>query len=440
MKERIGATVIITDGGGRGAVLAEAYSKNPYVKKIIAVPGNDVISLNTGDTHVELHPELKTTSVNEIVDLAMREIKEEREEVLVNVAQDNAVAVGLTDALQKKGIPTDGPTQKAGQIESDKIWCRRTFDGINPQPSWAAFESKEEGIEYIRKSEDKPRFIKEAGLAEGKGAKAAKNNDEAIRRIAQMKSHFLIEDWLEGEEFSTFAICKDGSYQIIGSAQDHKTANNFDEGENTGGMGCSSRPLVLTPEIMQKVDEQIFKKTLVKMNDIGRPYNGTLYLGGMLVHGNPYVLEFNARWGDPEAQVIVPSLVSDLFEVSMAVAQGDIRSLKIQTDKKARVVVTGASRGYPDDYSKVKGKQIFGIDEAQKMDGVKIYGAGMKLVDSKYYASGGRLFYVVGEGKTVIDARQKAYEAMALISIEGNNLHFRTDIGWRDVARLRKVA
>ncbi len=437
MEKRGGATVIITDGGGRGAVLAEAYSRNSYVRKIIAVPGNDAMSLNTGSTHIELHPELKTTSVNEIVDIALQEAKNGRE-VLVNVAQDNAVEAGLTDELQKRRIPTDGPTRAAGQIEWDKIWNRTTFDGINHQPSWAAFASKEAGIRYIRESVDKPRFIKEAGLAEGKGAKAARNNEEALRKIQEMKDWFLIEDLLEGEEFSTFAICKNGDYKIVGSAQDHKTANNFDEGENTGGMGCSSPPLVLTPEIMQKVDEQIFKRTLAKMNAIGRPYNGTLYLGGMLVDNNPYVLEFNARWGDPEAQVIVPSLVNDLFDISMAVAKGSIKNLQIQTDGKARVVVTGASRGYPEDYSKVKGKQIFGIDEAQKMDGVKIYGAGMKLVDSKYYASGGRLFYVVGEGETVIDARQKAYEAISLVHIKGNNLHFRTDIGWRDVARLRQ--
>ena len=152
----------------------------------------------------------------------------------------------------------------------------------------------------------------------------------------------------------------------------------------------------------------------------------------------PYVIEFNARWGDPEAQVILPGITNDLFEVSMAIAQGNIKNLKIKTDGKARVVVTGASKGYPRNYEEVKNKQIFGLKEAKKIEGIKIYGAGIKEENGRYYASGGRLFYIVGEGKTVIDARQRAYEAMSLISIEGNNLHFRTDIGWRDIERLRK--
>ena len=152
---------------------------------------------------------------------------------------------------------------------------------------------------------------------------------------------------------------------------------------------------------------------------------------------NPYVIEFNARWGDPEAEIILPGLVNDLFELSLAIARGGIRGLDLQTDGKARVVVTGASRGYPGNYEGVKGKQIYGLREAGKIDGVKIYGAGVKEKDGKYFAFGGRLFYVVGEGKTIIEARQKAYEVMAIISVEGNNLHYRTDIGWRDVERLR---
>lgn len=437
MTERGGATVIITDGGGRGAVLAEGYSKNSYVKKIIGVPLNETAHLNTGNTPVVPHPELTTRSIEQIVDLALEESR--GREVLVDVPQDNAVAVGVVDALQARGIPTVGPTKAAGQIESDKAWERETMDGIIPQPSFKICRSKEEGWEYIKTAEDKPRYIKEAGLAEGKGAKKAIDNEQALRRIEEMKGHFVIEDALVGEEFSTFVICKDGNYKIVGSAQDHKTEKNFDVGENTGGMGCSSPPLLLTPELIQRVDERILGKTVKKLYDLGRNYNGVLYLGGMIVqengNENPYVIEFNARWGDPEAQVIIPSLVNDLFDVSMAVATGDITKLHIQTDGKARVVVTGASRGYPGNYSRVRGKQIHGIDTARKMDGIRVYGAGMKVNDGKYYASGGRLFYVVSEGQTVLEARQKAYEAMSFIHIDGNNLHFRTDIGWRDVER-----
>lgn len=169
-----------------------------------------------------------------------------------------------------------------------------------------------------------------------------------------------------------------------------------------------------------------------------------MYLGGMAVRErgklSPTVIEFNARWGDPEAQAIVPGLVGDFFEISMAIANGNIRDLKLQTDGKARVVVTGASRGYPEDYSQVRGKEIYGLNEARKIDGVRLYGGGVRVENGRHYANGGRLFYIVGEGSNVIDAREKAYEAMSRVFIEGNNLHYRTDIGWRDVQRLRSLS
>ena len=170
----------------------------------------------------------------------------------------------------------------------------------------------------------------------------------------------------------------------------------------------------------------------------GRPYKGILYLGGIIVNGKVYVIEFNARWGDPEAQVVVPRMKIDLFKMGLSVVRGDIKDLKIITDEKVYVAVAGVSKGYPQDYSRVKGKQIFGLEAAETVEGVEIYGAGIKVKDKKNYADGGRLFYVVGEGSDVTQAREKAYRVMSEISIEGNNLHYRKDIGWRDVKRLRK--
>ncbi len=256
----------------------------------------------------------------------------------------------------------------------------------------------------------------------------AKTNKEAIEKVKEMRRFgkagkvFLIEKWLKGdddfaEEFSTFVFSDGEHYQVIGSAQDHKRVNNFDEGENTGGMGCSTPPLVLTSEIKNDV-KKIFDKTIKGLRSEGRPYKGVLYLGGMVIRQKnklkPYVIEFNARWGDPEAQVILPGLTNDLFEVSMAIAKGDISNLKIKTDGKARVAVAGASKSYPEDYQAVKGKRIYGLDETRKIDGVRVYGAGIKKENRKYYAQGGRLFYIVSKGKTVIESRRKAYEAMSL--------------------------
>lgn len=448
MKERsIGNTVLVVDGGGRGAALVDKYSQSEYVEQVIAVPGNDLMGINT-DKPVQTFPTLKTTSTSEILGICKKE-----DVSLVDVAHDNAVESGLVDALIARGIPVVGPTRNAGQIEWDKAWAREFGKRQNiPQPSFKICLSEQEGIDYLQNQPDQLWFVKAAYLTEGKGALPAKNNDEAVQRVLEMKRFknagrvFLIEKWLKGddglgEEFSTYIFSDGEQYKLIGNAQDHKRVNDFDEGENTGGMGCSTPPLVLTSELMNDIKIAILDKAISGLREERRPYRGVLYLGGMAIRQkgqlNPYVIEFNARWGDPEAQVILPGLVNDLFEISMAIVHGDIGNLQLQTDGKARVVVAGVSKGYPGNYEEVKGKQIYGLDQVRKIDGVKVYGAGIKAEDGQYYANGGRLFYIVGEGKTVIDARQKAYEAMSLVHIDGNNLHFRADIGWRDVQRLR---
>ena len=377
---------------------------------------------------------------------------------MVDVAQDNAVEAGLVDALTQKGIATVGPTRMAGEIEWNKEWARKFGESRSlPQPFFKICLSEQEGIDFINTQQDQSWFVKAAFLAEGKGALPARNNQEAIERVGEMKRFkdagrvFLIEKWLRsddgspGEEFSTFVFSDGERCRIVGSAQDHKRLNNHDdpdEGPNTGGMGCSSSPLVVTAEMMQDITTGVFNKTIGGLREEGRPYKGVLYLGGMLIKEkdklNPYVIEFNARWGDPEAQVILPGLVNDLFETSMMIAEGDISSMNLRTDGKSRVVVAGASRGYPGDYSQVRGKQIHGVEEVRKVKGVRFYSAAIKEEGGKYLANGGRLFYIVGEGSNIIEARERAYDAMSLVSIEGNNLHFRTDIGWRDVERLRQ--
>jgi len=442
-------TVLVIDSGGRGAVLVDQYAKSRHVGRIIVIPGNDLMKINTAKP-VQIYPELKTTSILKILKICKKEQVD-----LVNVAQDNAVEAGLVDALEKEGFFTVGPTRNAGQIEWDKAWARKFCKRQEiPQPSFKICLSQKEGLDYLQNQPDQPWFIKAAYLAGGKGALPARNNKEAKQRILEMSNFkdagkvFLIEKWLKsdngisGEEFSTFIFCDGRHYKIIGSAQDHKRVNDFDEGENTGGMGCSSPPMVLTSNLLREIRVQILDKVIVGLYKEKRPYRGVLYLGGMLIKRsgklNPYVIEFNARWGDPEAQVILPGLVNDLFEVSMAIVQRNIENVQIETDGKTRLVVAGVSKGYPGDYTGVRGKRVYGLEEAVKIDGVKIYGAGIKKRGGKYYANGGRLFHVVGEGGTVIEARRKAYEAMSLIHVDGNNLHFRTDIGWRDVQRLRE--
>ncbi|MEK7517291.1 MAG: phosphoribosylamine--glycine ligase [Patescibacteria group bacterium] len=440
--------VMVVDGGGRGSALVDKYAQSEHVESVLAVPGNDLMRINT-DKPVQIYPQLKTTSVEEIAEICVRQ-----KVSLVDVAQDNAVEAGLVDRLQAVGISVVGPTRVAGQIEWSKAWARE-FGGRRhiPQPFFKICLSQEEGIAFLQSQPDQAWFVKASGLAEGKGALPARNNKEAIERVREMERFkdagkvFLIEKWLRGddspgEEFSAYIFSDGENFKFAGSAQDYKRANDNDEGENTGSMGCNSPALVLTPDILQEIESNIFRRAINGLREEGRPYKGVLYLGGMVIREGgrqtPYAIEFNARWGDPEAQAIVPGIINDFFEVGIAIADGDIRNLQLQTDGMARVVVAAASKGYPGNYDAVRGKEIFGIKEARTVSGVRFYSAGIKEDRGRYYANGGRLFYIVGVGKDVIEAQERAYEAMSFVSIEGNNLHFRTDIGWRDVERLRQ--
>jgi phosphoribosylamine---glycine ligase len=428
--------VLVVDGGGRGAALVHKYSLSPDVSKIIAIPGNDLMQVNSSIL-VKTYQHLKTTSIKEILEICKKEKVD-----LADVAQDNAVEAGLVDQLIKAGIKAVGPTKDAGQIEWDKAWAREFMQKYaTPCPKFKICKSQKDGINFVKKYQGS-WFVKAAGLAEGKGVIPAIDVNAAIKGIKQMKKFgpagkiYLLEEWLVGEEFSAFALSDGKNFQIAGFAQDHKRVNNGDLGENTGGMGCVSNPSIIDVNI-KKQTKGIISKTLEGLRRERRSYRGVLYLGGIVVKGKVFVIEFNARWGDPEAEVLLPSIKNDLFQISEAIASNNIKNLKIERDKKVRIAIAGVSKGYPKDYLKVKGKKIFGIEKLQKIPGVKFYGAGIKKVGKNYLASGGRLFYIVGEGKDILEARQKAYMAMSKLSVEGNNLHYRTDIGWRDVKRLK---
>lgn len=434
---KAGLTVLITDGGGRGAALVDKYGQSEKVEKILVVPGNDLMQMNTGKK-VLTFPNLKTTSVTEILEIAKKEKID-----LADVAQDNAIAAGLTNRLQEMGITTLGVSKEAGQIEWDKAWAREFIKKYKiPSPWFHIFNSEKSGINFVKNNPGKKWFVKASGLAEGKGAIAAGNPLEAIEAIQQMKKFgnagetYLLEEWLEGEEFSAFALCDGTNFKVVGYAQDHKRVFDADLGPNTGGMGCVSNPLIADKNIKKQTGE-IFKKVIAGMKKEGRPYIGILYLGGMVVDSKVYIIEFNARWGDPEAEIILPSIENDFTEIADALIFGKLKTLELHVDKKIRVVVAVCAKGYPVDYFKAKGKRIYGIEKVQKLK-VKVYGAGIKKVGNNFVVNGGRVLYIVGEGSDVIKAREKVYQAIGLINIEGDNMHYRTDIGWRDVERLKQ--
>lgn len=427
------STVLIIDGGGRGSALAAKYLESKLVGKVLAVPGNDLMLLNK---NVEIFPDIKTTDTEKILNVCIKNKVD-----IVDVAQDDAVAAGIADILIKNKFKVFGPTKAAGQIEWDKSWSKNFMQKNKiPTAKFEVFKNQNAGISFIKKQKKTKWYVKASGLAAGKGAIFAANNKEAVNAINQMKNFgepgkiYIIEEYLEGEEFSSFAAVNSKKFVILGHAQDHKTVYDGDLGPNTGGMGCSSTPIAITPQIEKQVNA-IFKITAAGLAKLKRPYLGILYLGGIIdPKGKVKVIEFNARWGDPEAQVILPSIKNDYFGLVSEILDG--KEPKIIKDKKYRIVVAAASKGYPIDYSKLVGNEIKGLDKLIKSK-VKIYGAGVKIQGTKYLVSGGRLFYVLGEGKDVAEARKIAYNALSKAKIEANKLQFRKDIGYRDVQRLK---
>ena len=436
-------SVMIVGSGAREHTLSNAYETSPQVNRIIVAPGNDFIGYRRQKEFV-IDKECSLKDPDSILALA-RKYKPD----LVDVAQDDALAQGTVDLLEENGFLVFGPRKNAARIEWDKKWSREFMQrhGI-PQPEFRYFNDEDSARCYAEElyGEDPNRLIytKATGLCSGKGALKSVNLEQALKNIEIMKTFpngagkvFLIEEGFVGEEFSYYAISDGKAYHIFKSAQDNKTVLNFDEGDQTGGMGAIS-PARVTEPFAEQIEQEMISKAIRGMASEGNHYKGILYLGGIIVDGKPMNIEYNARLGDPECQVVLPSIETDYVDIVLACLDGRLDEIQVQQDNKTRVCVVGSSRGYPNDYSKVRGKRIHGLEEAIETDGVVIFGAGVDVEEGKLHANGGRLFSVVAEGGDILEAKQRAYSAMSRISIEGNNLHYRTDIGWRDVERFLK--
>ncbi len=429
-------TILIIDGGGRAHILAKKYSESKFVDKVLIAPGNDLIS--DRNPKLEIFKDVKTTDLKKILNLANK-LKPD----IIDVAQDDAVAVGVTDALRKNTFKVLGPSKLAGRIEWDKAWSRRFMKGNNlPIPSFKTCNSESEGKNFIKKQKNSKWFIKASGLAGGKGAIFAKNNNDALSAISKMKQFgdagkiFLIEEFIEGEEFSAFALVSGKQFKILGYAQDHKRVFDGDRGANTGGMGCSSPPMVVTKKV-KKQTEEIFKKTIDGLSKLKIDYVGILYLGAMVDrYESIKIIEFNARWGDPEAQVLIPSIKNDFFILATAAISKQLKDITLKKDNSYRITVAISSKGYPGNYKKLVGKKISSFERILKNKKINIYGANVKKIANEYFIDGGRLFYVTSEGDTVHTARKMAYNALSTFAQKNKFIHYRRDIGYRDVKRL----
>lgn len=429
--------ILVIGQNGREHVLAVTYAKSKLVKKVIMTPGNGLTGF--GNSKIKNYPDVGMMDFAGIVEVCKKEKID-----LVDVAQDDVIAAGYVDKLEKLGIAAFGPTQKASQLEWDKEWARNFMVKYNlPIPKFASFNDQTKAIDYINSLPEQVLFIKASGLAFGKGAIRAENKEGARKAVKEMSKFgksggvFLIEEALVGEEFSLFVLCDGEDFVIAKTSQDHKRIYDGDKGPNTGGVGSIAPTTAVTPKLLKEIEKTIIKPTIAGMKKEGRPYYGILYLGGIITKKGVRIIEFNARWGDPEAEVILPSIKADYLKVVQAVRFQKLKSTQVEFDVKVRVAVAGCSKGYPGDYSQVKGKEIFGLIDVMKLPGIAVFGSGIKRVGNKFFVNGGRIFYIVGAGKDVMEAREKAYAAMQKISIEGDNLHYRTDIGWRDLERMK---
>ncbi|RMG33926.1 MAG: phosphoribosylamine--glycine ligase [Methanobacteriota archaeon] len=429
--------VLIFGSGAREHALAVTYLQSPHVNKVIVAPGNSWMQISTEGLEIDPDCSLKDAT-------SMVRIAEKHRPDLIDVAQDDALAAGTVDLLTKAGFRVFGPTKAAARIEWDKAWARQFMKrhGI-PSPEFHVFSEKTSAMEFVEReysqNPSKSLFIKASGLAAGKGALKATSLEEAKLAIQKMDTFgeagktFVIEEGLEGEEFSFYAISDGIHFLPLISAQDHKRQLDHDLGEQTGGMGVVA-PTSVTEDLDKQIIEDFIAPVIKNMEKEGIPYIGILYFSGIVTSKGMYAIEYNARWGDPECQAILPSLETDYFNLVTSCLEGKLDTQSVKFDGKTRICLVGASFGYPVDYSIVKGKRLLGLDTLE--EDILFFSAGLAEQEGQPVANGGRLFSLVAAGSNIVEARKKVYSAMSSLMIEGNLLHFRTDIGWRDLSRI----
>lgn len=416
--------LLVIGGGGREHAVIKKLKQSPRVGTIYCAPGNGGIAADA--TCVPI----KATDVDGV----LRFTKENKINFVV-VTPDDPLALGMVDALNAAGIKAFGPSKAAAAIESSKVFSKNLMKKYHiPTADYAVFDSPAAALDAIVFKGSYPAVIKADGLALGKGVVIAQNEKEAraaLHAIMEDKifgtsgNRVVIEEFLTGPEVSVLAFTDGKTIRPMVSSKDHKRALDGDRGPNTGGMGTISPNPYYSDAVAQQCMETIFLPTIRAMQTEGRPFKGCLYFGLMLTPNGPKVIEYNARFGDPETQVVLPRLQSDLLGIMEAVADECLDSMDIQWDGRAAACVVAASGGYPGKYA--TGKPITGIPDAERRPDVTVYHAGTKLENGSLLTAGGRVLGVTALGKTLETALHHAYAALDAIKFDG--MQYRRDIG-----------
>ncbi len=414
--------VLLVGGGGREHTLAWKLSRSRQLKQLYIAPGNP------GTVQLGANVKIKDNDIVGLVRFA-----QEKKIDLVAVGPEDPLAAGLVDALSDVGIRAFGPTAAATAIEADKAFAKKIMHSSSiPTAEGRTFDNFRDARAYIA-SRDSAVVVKATGLAKGKGVFVCDEPSDGIlaaekimvdRVFGDAGNHVLVEEKLIGQEASILAFVDGHNIYVMESAQDHKPIGDGDTGPNTGGMGAYSPAPIVTEKLISQIEREILVPLVDGMNRNDTPYKGVLYAGLMLTAGGPKVLEFNARFGDPETQPILMRMKGDLLEIMTAVCDGTLDKIDLSWDPRPAVCVVMASGGYPGDYE--KGKVITGIEDAEKNPDVKVFQAGTKTQDDKLITNGGRVLGVTAMGANISEAQSRAYEAVKMINFEG--AYYRKDI------------
>jgi len=420
--------ILILGGGGREHALAWAVMQNPKCDKLIVAPGN--------------------AGIAQIADCARLDI--ENGAAVVAFAEENAIdfvivgpeaplAAGVADRLREAGILVFGPNQAAARLEASKSFTKEICDAAQaPTAAYAHFTEAEAAKAYVRE-QGAPIVVKADGLAAGKGVIVAETVDQALAAIDDMcggefgeaGAEVVIEEFMEGEEASFFVLCDGETVLPIGTAQDHKRVGEGDTGPNTGGMGAYSPAPVMTEAVTQKALDEIVRPTMAEMAKRGTPYQGVLYVGLMIKDGQPRLVEYNVRFGDPECQVLMLRLGAQAMDLMHAAAEGRLSEVRVNWGDDHAMTVVLAAKGYPGAYE--KGSVIGGLDALPETSFEMCFHAGTAEKDGKVVANGGRVLNATARGATLAEARDRAY-AMAE-AVDWPEGFYRRDIGWRALGK-----
>lgn len=415
--------VLVVGSGGREHALAWKIAQSSLVEELYCAPGNGGISA------IAQCVPIKAMDIEGIV-----KFSKEKQMDMVVVAPDDPLAAGMVDALEEAGIRAFGPNKAAAVIESSKSFAKELMKKYNiPTADYEVFDNSNDAINYL-KDKKYPIVVKADGLALGKGVIIAQSFEEAKKAVESIMEDkvfgdagrkVVIEEFLVGKEVSMLAFTDGKTIKTMVPSQDHKRALDNDQGLNTGGMGTFSPSRIYTDEIHNYCMEKIYKPTIEAMNKEGRKFKGVLYFGLILTEDGPKVLEYNARFGDPETQVVLPRLQTDILEIFNSVIDERLDEIETEWDNNACVCVIMASGGYPEKYN--TGYEITGIEEAERDINTVVFHAGTKRENGKYYTAGGRVLGVTSLESNLEAAIKKAYEGVSKISFEG--MHYRKDIG-----------